>query len=62
MLRTTEGRRGLERDRVIFELLYGCGIRNSELVGLDLASLKWSDEVDSRTREGAQGEACAPWR
>ena len=23
-----------ERDRVIFELLYGCGIRNAELVGL----------------------------
>ena len=25
-----------ERDRVIFELLYGCGIRNAELVGIDL--------------------------
>jgi len=25
-----------ERDRVIFELLYGCGIRNSELCGLDM--------------------------
>ncbi|MCU1223332.1 MAG: Tyrosine recombinase xerC [Edaphobacter sp.] len=34
-----------ERDRVIFELLYGCGIRNSELVGLDMGSLKWRDDV-----------------
>ena len=33
-----------ERDRVIFELLYGCGIRNSELCGLDLASILWADE------------------
>jgi integrase/recombinase XerC len=30
---------------VIFELLYGCGIRNSELVGLDLDSLKWGDDA-----------------
>ena len=34
-----------ERDRVIFELLYGCGIRNSELVGVDLGDVKWRDEV-----------------
>ena len=34
-----------ERDRVIFELLYGCGIRNSELCGLDLDSLKWGDDA-----------------
>ncbi len=32
-----------ERDRVIFELLYGCGIRNSELCGLDIASVRWAD-------------------
>ncbi len=34
-----------ERDRVIFELLYGCGIRNSELVGLDMRSIRWADEA-----------------
>ncbi len=34
-----------ERDRVIFELLYGCGIRNSELVGIDLADIRWSNEA-----------------
>ena len=34
-----------ERDRVIFELLYGCGIRNSELVGIDTSDVKWRDEV-----------------
>lgn len=34
-----------ERERAIFELLYGCGIRNSELVGLDLDSVKWGDEA-----------------
>ncbi len=33
-----------ERDRAIFELLYGCGIRNSELVGLDLRSVRWADD------------------
>ena len=31
-----------ERDRLIFELLYGCGLRISELVGLDL------DDFDTR--------------
>jgi integrase/recombinase XerC len=34
-----------ERERVIFELLYGCGIRNSELVGLDLGAIHWSDDA-----------------
>jgi integrase/recombinase XerC len=33
-----------ERDRVIFELLYGCGIRNSELVGLDRGHVRWADD------------------
>jgi integrase/recombinase XerC len=34
-----------ERDLVIFELLYGCGIRNAELVGIDLADIHWANEV-----------------
>ena len=33
------------RDWVIFELLYGCGIRNAELVGLDLYSVLWGDDA-----------------
>jgi integrase/recombinase XerC len=32
-----------ERDRLMFELLYGCGIRNSELVGIDLADISLSN-------------------
>ncbi len=31
------------RDRVILELLYGSGIRNAELVGLDLADIHWAN-------------------
>ena len=34
-----------ERERVIFELLYGCGIRNSELVGLDVDAIYWRDDA-----------------
>ncbi|MFT4111790.1 tyrosine-type recombinase/integrase [Silvibacterium sp.] len=34
-----------ERDRVIFELLYGCGIRNAELVGLNLDDLHWANDA-----------------
>lgn len=29
-----------ERDRLLFELLYGCGIRNSELVGINLEDIR----------------------
>lgn len=32
-----------ERDRVILELLYGCGIRNAELVGLNLDDIQWGN-------------------
>jgi len=33
-----------ERDRMIFELLYGCGIRNSELVGINLPDIQWKND------------------
>ncbi|HKW75341.1 MAG TPA: tyrosine-type recombinase/integrase [Terriglobales bacterium] len=32
-----------ERDRAIFELLYGCGLRNSELVGIELRDIDESN-------------------
>ncbi len=34
-----------ERDRLIFELLYGCGIRNSELVGINVDDIRLSSEA-----------------
>jgi integrase/recombinase XerC len=34
-----------ERDRAIFELLYGCGLRNSELVGINLSDIHWSNDA-----------------
>lgn len=34
-----------ERDRAIFEMLYGCGLRNAELVGIELNDLQWANEV-----------------
>ncbi len=34
-----------ERDRAILELLYGCGIRNSELIGINLDDVRWSGEA-----------------
>lgn len=34
-----------ERERVIFELLYGCGIRNSELIGIDLSDIDWARQA-----------------
>jgi integrase/recombinase XerC len=33
------------RDRAILELLYGCGIRNAELTGLNLKDIYWAQEV-----------------
>jgi integrase/recombinase XerC len=34
-----------ERDRLMLELLYGCGIRNSELTGMNLDDIRLSAEV-----------------
>ena len=33
------------RDRAIMELLYGCGIRNAELTGLNLQDIQWTNEA-----------------
>ena len=33
------------RDRAILELLYGCGIRNAELTGLNLGDIQWANEA-----------------
>lgn len=33
------------RDKAILELLYGCGMRNAELTGLNLADIQWANEV-----------------
>src|SRR3989454_9206703 len=34
-----------ERDRLMLELLYGCGIRNSELIGINLDDIRLSAEA-----------------
>ncbi|MFY9908207.1 MAG: site-specific integrase, partial [Candidatus Sulfotelmatobacter sp.] len=34
-----------ERDRLMFELLYGCGIRNSELTGINLDDIRLTAEA-----------------
>lgn len=34
-----------ERDRAIFELLYGCGLRNSELVGIEINDIEEANGV-----------------
>jgi integrase/recombinase XerC len=33
------------RDKAILEVLYGCGIRNAELVGLNLNDIYWANEA-----------------
>ena len=33
------------RDRAILEMLYGCGIRNAELTGLNLKDVYWANEA-----------------
>jgi integrase/recombinase XerC len=61
-----------ERDRAIFELLYGCGLRNSELVGIELADVEDANGVilvrgkGKKQRyvplEGSAAEALAAYR
>jgi integrase/recombinase XerC len=61
-----------ERDRAIFELLYGCGLRNSELVGIELSDIDEENGVilvrgkGKKQRyvplEGAAGEALQRYR
>jgi integrase/recombinase XerC len=61
-----------ERDRAIFELLYGCGLRNSELVGIELGDVDEANHVvlvrgkGKKQRyvplEGAAAEALASYR
>jgi integrase/recombinase XerC len=62
----------LERDRAIFELLYGCGLRNSELVGIELGDIQEANGlilIRGKGRkqryvplEGAAEEALHPYR
>jgi len=61
-----------ERDRAIFELLYGCGLRNSELVSVELGDIEEANGVilvrgkGKKQRyvplEGAAAEALAAYR
>ena len=61
-----------ERDRAIFELLYGCGLRNSELVGIELGDIEDANGVilvrgkGKKQRyvplEGAAAEALTAYR
>ena len=43
--RNALARASLQRDRTILEVLYGCGLRVSELCGLDLREVMLEDEV-----------------
>jgi integrase/recombinase XerC len=47
------------RDRLIFELLYGCGLRNSELIGIRLEDISWSSET-IRVRGKGKKERLVP--
>lgn len=50
-----------ERDRAIFELLYGCGLRNSELVGIELSDIQEANGV-ILVREKGKSNATSRWK
>jgi len=47
-----------ERERVMFELLYGCGIRNSELTGINLDDIRLSAEAILIRGKGRRNATC----
>ncbi len=50
------------RDRLIFELLYGCGIRNSELTGISLGDIRLGDEIILIRGKGKKRTLRSLWR
>ena len=48
-----------EREAAVFELLYGCGIRNSELTGIRLDDIHWSQQ-EIRIRGKGKKERIVP--
>ena len=48
-----------ERDRLMLELLYGCGIRNSELTGINLEDIQPELRSHSDSRQGKKRTLCS---
>ncbi len=49
------------RDRLLLEMLYGCGLRISEAVGLNLEDFDRDRALGARAGQGAEGAAGAVW-
>jgi site-specific recombinase XerD len=49
------------RDRAILELLYGCGIRNAELTGLNLERHSLGQRSDPGARQRPKAALCSTW-
>ncbi len=47
-----------EREQLMFELLYGCGIRNSELVGINTDDIRLTARSDLDSRQRKEGTLC----